>query len=287
MDKVAKEDFTGVWEGVPIHGFWALPPAPNGMIVLVHGFGEHSGRYLDGVVPFFNDLNWGVFAFDLVGHGKSGGRRGHCQGYEQLLALVTRGFQTVRARMPGLPVVLFGHSMGGNLVLNTVLRELVDPGGIIASSPYLRLAFQPPAWKWQLGKLLEKVAPGVTVAAGLDPAGISRDPSEVKTYREDPLVHDRVSPRYSFPVIAAGEWALDHAAALSVPALLLHGTADPIIDPEGSRAFQGQSAMASLVLIEGGYHELHHDPDRKVYFEAIGEWMRMQFPPVPDGVASP
>jgi alpha-beta hydrolase superfamily lysophospholipase len=286
MHKATQENFSHQWEGVSIHGFWSLPEAPGGMVVLIHGFGEHSGRYLDGVVPFFNDLNWGVFAFDLVGHGKSGGRRGDCRDYEQLLGLVTRGFHTVRERMPGLPVVLFGHSMGGNLVLNTVLRGLANPEGVIASSPYLKLAFRPPAWKWQLGKLLEKVAPGVTVAAGLDPAGISRDPAEVKAYREDPLVHDRVSPRYSFPVIAAGEWALDHADSLTIPALLLHGTADPIIDPEGSRAFQRKSS-ADLVVIEGGYHELHHDRDRNLYFDAIGDWVRRQFPKLRKGDPQP
>lgn len=287
MHKVLQEKFKAQWEGVSIQGFWSLPETPDGMILLIHGFGEHSGRYRDGVVPFFNALNWGVFAFDLVGHGESGGRRGDCAGYEQLLGLVTRGFRTARERMPARPIVLFGHSMGGNLVLNAVLRGLANPEGVIASSPYLRLAFRPPAWKWQLGKLLEKIAPGVTVPAGLDPAGISRDPSEVKAYREDPLVHDRISPRYSFPVIAAGEWALRHAASLSVPALLLHGTADPIIDPEGSRAFGEKSALAKVVMIAGGYHELHHDTDRKLYFKAISDWMQLQFPPLPDGVATP
>ncbi|MEJ2585670.1 MAG: alpha/beta fold hydrolase, partial [Robiginitalea sp.] len=141
-----------------------------------------------------------------------------------------------------------------------------------------RLAFRPPGWKWQLGKVLQRIAPHITLPAGLDPKGISRDPREVSAYQEDPLIHDRVSPAYSFPVIEAGEWALANASKLTVPTLILHGTSDPIIDPEGSRLFDQKAPGTTLFEIEGGYHELHHDLDRDRYFKAIDKWLSTTFP---------
>ena len=283
MDEIQRETFAGVWEDIPVHGFWRIPDAPLGMVVLVHGFGEHSERYLKEVVPFFNAHRLGVFGFDLVGHGLSGGKRGDCEGYQQLLRFVDRGYRLARERFPKLPLLLFGHSMGGNLILNYTMRGMGHPDGMVASSPYLRLAFRPPAWKWQLGKLLGRVAPSLTVPSGLDPRGISRDPAEVRAYREDPLVHDRVSPRYSFPVMDAGEWALEHAGDLRVKTLILHGTDDPIIDADGSREFHRDAPETQLVLLQGGYHELHNDLDRSQFYSTISDWLTQSFDLRPSG----
>ncbi|MFZ9004573.1 MAG: alpha/beta hydrolase [Robiginitalea sp.] len=278
MEAVSIERFSGMWDGIHVHGYWHTPAGPAGLVVLVHGFGEHSERYLDGVVPFFTSRGLCCFGFDLIGHGRSGGKRGDCTGYDQLLHFVGTACRLARERHPGLPLLLFGHSMGGNLVLNFALRRMGQPEGIVASSPYLRLAFRPPKWKWQLGKFLERVAPHVTVPAGLDPNGISRDPREVAAYQKDPLIHDRISPRYSFPVIEAGEWALENASDLKTPILILHGTDDPIIDPQGSRIFHQKNPGSRLVEIEGGFHELHHDLERAAYFEALQGWLSANFP---------
>ena len=274
----ALETFKEDWEGVPIYGHWSAVDHPRGVILLIHGFGEHSGRYLREVIPFFNGEGFNVLGFDLIGHGKSGGKRGHCQGYSQLMRLTDMGFQKIKMRYPDLPAFIFGHSMGGNLALNFVLRSIGHPDGVIASSPYLRLAFKPPAWKWQLGKFLARVAPSVTVPSGLDPAGISRDPQQVKAYQEDPLIHDRVSPAFSFPVIEAGEWAIQNADNLDLPVLILHGTADPIIDPQGSRAFHTKAGITQLKMIGEGFHELHNDLGKSDFFEAIATWLNHQNP---------
>ncbi|MDM9632137.1 alpha/beta hydrolase [Robiginitalea aurantiaca] len=271
--KYEVQTFKEDWEGVPIHGFWSLVENPRASILLIHGFGEHSGRYLKEVAPFFNRHGFSVLGFDLIGHGKSGGKRGHCQGYQQLMGLTKKGYHKLRSRYPELPLLLYGHSMGGNLALNFVLRGFGKPEGVIASSPYLRLAFNPPAWKWKLGKLLSRIAPSATVPSGLDPAGISRDPEEVLKYKADPLIHDKVSPTFSFPVIEAGEWAIQNAHNLDVPTLILHGTADPIIDPHGSRDFHAGATSTHLELLEDGYHELHHDLERERYFEAMHIWL--------------
>ncbi|WP_088341050.1 alpha/beta hydrolase [Robiginitalea sediminis] len=273
MSRASVEPFRAFWAGVETAAWWYRPEAPKGVVLLLHGFGEHSGRYRNSVLPVLHESGWAVLAFDWVGHGQTAGKRGYCRGYDQLLDQGVEAFREAKKQYPALPLVLYGHSMGGNLALNLVLRERVNPDGVIASSPYLRLAFRPPAWKWRLGKCLLKVAPGLTLPSGLDPGGISTLAEEVAAYRKDPLVHDRVSPNYSFPVIEAGEWALENASKLEVPTLLLHGTADPIIDPEGSRILHRQSDATHLVVIPGGYHELHHDAGRNAVFKAVSGYL--------------
>lgn len=268
-----REPFQTTWSGVATHGSWHLPQAPKGVALLIHGFGEHSGRYEDSVIPFLCRREWAVLTFDLVGHGLSGGKRGDCAGYPQLLELVGAGWKKARDRFPGLPALLYGHSMGGNLAINFVLRGLGRPDALVASSPYLRLAFRPPAWKWWAGRLMLRLYPGITLPAGLDPAGISRDPREVEAYRSDPLVHDRVSPRYSFPILEAGQWALEHARSLAIPTFVAHGTADPIIDPEGSRLLCAHAPACTPYWQEGAYHELHHEKGRQQFFESLGRWL--------------
>ena len=273
MPEIEKAGFTGKWAGVRTCIYHYSIPEPSGCVILVHGFGEHAGRYESGVVPVLAGAGWAVLAFDLVGHGRSEGKRGHCRGYAQLIGQVAAAFAKAGELHPGVPRVLYGHSLGGNLVLNAVLRDAVSPAGVVASSPYLRLAFQPPAWKLVAGNVLLRLAPAVTLPAGLDPSGISSQPEEVAAYREDPLIHDRVSPKYSLPVIAAGEWALEHASQWGIPLLIAHGEDDPIIDPEGSRILHRRASGSQLLLLEGNRHELHHDRGRATYFEAVTRWL--------------
>ena len=252
------------------------PDECQGVVVLVHGFGEHSGRYLEHVIPMLLETNMAVVSYDNIGHGKSGGKRGHCPNYGALLDILN--VVTVRAaeKFPDLPLFLYGHSMGGNLVLNYALRHKTQVAGIVATSPYLRLAFQPPKWKMAVGRLLLKVWPSLTMRSGLDPSGISRVREEVEKYKADPLVHDKVSPMYSFPVMSAGAWAIAHAERLAVKTLLLHGMADPIIDSKGTEEFHQKSNKTELKLFEGGYHELHHDECREEMLQIVQNWLKEQ-----------
>ncbi|MDV7139027.1 alpha/beta hydrolase [Maribacter sp. TH_r10] len=263
--------------GIPIHAGTVSPKTIKGVVVLVHGFGEHSGRYLSGVVPMLTDLGLAVLFYDNFGHGKSGGKRGHCPSYEALLGLLGEMLDKSTELFPNVPKFLYGHSMGGNLVLNYALRNESTLKGIVASSPYLRLAFTPPKWKLVLGKVLLKIWPSITMPSGLDADGISRKPEEVEKYKADPLVHDKVSPMFSFPIIDAGEWAINNASNLKIPTLLIHGTADPIIDVRGSEEFyKNNPGYTTLELFEEGFHELHHDLCSKQVFNSIQSWLRQQ-----------
>ena len=215
-----------------------------------------------------------VVVYDNIGHGKSGGKRGHCPGYLALLDILGLVIEKAASLFPDMPLFLYGHSMGGNLVLNYALRYNDRIKGIIATSPYLRLAFTPPKWKMVLGKSMLKLWPSITLPSGLDPNGISRIPEEVEKYKSDPLVHDKVSPMFSFPIIEAGEWAISNASKLNVDALLTHGTGDPIIDFKGTQEFHENSIKTTLNLIEGGFHELHHDICKEEMLMTIQNWLR-------------
>ena len=247
-----------------------------GVVVLCHGFGEHYRRYLPEVIPQLEHSGLAVVAYDNIGHGQSGGKRGHCPNYSTLLELLDMVIERAESLYPGKPLFLYGHSMGGNLVLNYALRRKHLIKGIIATSPYLRLAFEPPKWKMILGKVMLYIYPSITLPSGLDPMGMSRIPEEVDLYKNDPLVQDRVSPMFSFPIMEAGEWAIANSNLLTVNTLLLHGTGDPIIDYKGTVAFHENASATTLKLLEGCYHELHKDLCSKEMLGLINNWLAQQ-----------
>ncbi len=259
-----------------IHGVYMQPEVIKGVVILVHGFGEHLGRYKESVIPMLNGLGLAVMAYDNIGHGKSEGKRGHCPSYTALLDVLGVVLQKAKEQYPEKSIFLYGHSMGGNLVLNYALGRQASFAGIVVTSPYLRLAFQPPKWKMVLGKLMLRIMPSITLPSGLDPNGISRIPLEVEKYKNDPLIFDAVSPMYSFPVMDAGAWAIANAAQLQHKTLLLHGTGDQIIDYLGTQEFDQNSEQTTLKLFEGGYHELHYDSCKDEMLETVKSWLRQQ-----------
>jgi len=258
--------------GCEVFGVHYRPNTVKGVVVLVHGFGEHSGRYTEHVIPMLLDLNLAVMTYDNVGHGKSSGKRGHCPSYAALLDILKEVIEKSEAIYPNLPMFLYGHSMGGNLVLNYALKRTVNLAGVVATSPYLRLAFQPPWWKMFIGRRL--LGSSITLPSGLDTSGISRIPEEIEKYVNDPLVHDKVSPMFSFPIMDAGEWAIQNASQLKVQTFLAHGTKDPIIDYRGTKEFHEKSNATTLELFEGGYHELHNDLCKAELFSAISSCLK-------------
>ncbi len=263
-------------KNINIYAGYILPKKVKGFVILVHGFGEHSGRYQENLVPMLLEVGLAVFVYDNFGHGKSSGKRGHCPSYVALLRLLDEVLEKAKSMFPQLPHFLYGHSMGGNLVLNYALRNKTKLSGVIASSPYLRLAFQPPKWKMVFGRVMLNIWPSITLPSGLDPNGISRISQEVERYKADPLIHDKVSPMFSLPIIEAGEWAITNAPKLSVNTLLVHGTGDTIIDFNGTAEFHGNSNATTLKLFEGGYHELHHDSCKEEVLLTIHNWLRAQ-----------
>ncbi|KGL62722.1 alpha/beta hydrolase [Polaribacter sp. Hel1_85] len=245
------------------------------VVVLVHGMGEHSSRY-NHVAKKLNENNISLVAFDHFGHGKTSGKRGHNPSFEAVLESITKTIEKAKELFPNKPIFLYGHSMGGNAVINYTLTKNHNLKGTIATSPFLKLAFQPPAIKLALGKLLQKIAPSITMGNELDANDMSRDKTEVKKYINDPLVHHKISPNFSLTFIDSGKWAIDNATNLKTPMYLLHGTGDKIIDHKGTQEFANKSDKATLKLYKGGYHELQNDLCKDEMLQDIVDWLNSQ-----------
>lgn len=246
---------------------------PKAVVLLVHGMGEHSSRYADFVVKKLVEQHISVIAFDHFGHGKTEGKRGHNPSFEAVLDSVSTMLEKSKKVFGDIPTFLYGHSMGGNIVLNYVLRRTSNIKGVIATSPFLKLAFEPPKIKLAIGKLLQKIAPSITMGNELNPSDISRDKTEVQKYIDDPLVHNKISPNYSITFIKMGKWAIENAQKLTIPTAIFHGTGDKIIDHKASQEFTDKTNKASIKLYEDAYHELHNDLCKEELMADIIGWI--------------
>jgi alpha-beta hydrolase superfamily lysophospholipase len=252
------------------------------VVCLNHGIGDHSGRYQE-LVNYLVIHRFAVVAIDQMGHGKSGGQRGHARHYHELMDNIALLLQKAGTEYPQLPLFLYGHSWGGNLVLNYALRRQPLLKGVIATSPWLKLAFKPPLWKVWLGQLMSSVYPALSQPNGLMAQFISHDEAVVQAYLRDSLVHDRISASMFVNSHAAAQWALEHAADFPLPLLLIHGTEDRLTSPEGSREMAGKMKKnVSLKLFEGMYHETHHEIGKEAVFQTIVDWMSTQLNTVTD-----
>ncbi|HUG69561.1 MAG TPA: lysophospholipase [Pirellulaceae bacterium] len=244
-----------------------------GTIGIVHGLGEHSGRY----TQFAEQLaraGFRVVAYDQRGHGRTSGKRGDAPSYEVLLDDIAALIAVLAAEEAGLPKYLFGQSLGGNLVLNFALRRRSNLIGIIASSPFLLPTNPPPRWKRCAARLLARTYPSFQFRTGVQAEDLSHDAAVVATYKADPLVHDLVSARVAVAMFDAGQWALDHASELTLPALLLHGTADPITSPDATIEFAQRAGHAcTLRTFADLYHELHWERERAMAFNTVLDWL--------------
>ncbi len=245
------------------------------VVVLVHGMGEHSSRYKH-VAKKLTENNFSVVAFDHFGHGKTEGKRGHNPNFEAVLESVSKTIEKAKELFPNKPIFLYGHSMGGNVIINYALRKNDQLQGFIATSPFLRLAFKPPAIKLFVGKMLQNFIPSLTMGNELDIHAISRDKNEVLKYMNDPLIHAKISPNYSIKFIETGNWAIENADKLASPMLLLHGTEDSIISYKGTQEFAKNTKNATLKLYEGGYHELHNDLCATEMLQDVVNWLNSQ-----------
>jgi alpha-beta hydrolase superfamily lysophospholipase len=247
---------------------------PKAVVCIVHGHGEHIERY-EHAAQAFNQVGYSVIGYDQRGHGQSQGPRGHVPSYELLLDDLSRFRKEVKEYYPNLPHFIWGHSMGGNIVLNYVLRQNPGTTGVIATGPWLKLAFEPPAVQMFLGRMMNKIKPDFTQESGLDTSALSHDPEVVRAYEEDSLVHGKVSARLMVEMMDAGTWALEHAAEFPAPLLLMHGSEDRITSSAASKDFAAKapSDKVTLKIWDGFYHELHNEPEKAEVLNTIIEWM--------------
>ena len=251
---------------------WPKPGAGITFAV-VHGLGEHAGRYARFAEAMAkHDMS--TFALDLRGHGESEGQRGHVDSWSQWTEDVSAFVGHVEG-LAGTEVVPVGHSFGGAAVLSTVLAgKLPNSRRFVISSPALKLRLQAPAWKTAVAPFASKIVPRLAMDNEVDPGAVSRLPEVVAAYRNDPLVHSRISSRMYTEWQKATEDILVRAGQIKVPFLILAGTADPLIDPEGSRSLHERApSLSELHLLEGRYHEPFNDLGSEEVFQLIADWV--------------
>jgi alpha-beta hydrolase superfamily lysophospholipase len=242
------------------------------VVILVHGLGEHVQRYLSWA-ELFKNQGIGFLGVDLPGHGLSEGRRGNIDSFALTDEMIDILLMTCKRTFPGCPVYIYGHSLGGGIVLNYLIRRKPKITGAIVTSPWLRLSFQPPKSKIILASIMKYLIPGLVQPSGLKVAHISHDETVVKEYADDPLVHGKISVSLFVTAMQAGEYSIKHASELTTPVLLLHGSDDMLTSPAGSSEFAGKTKLAELKIWDGGYHELHNEPFRDEVFSFIMTWI--------------
>jgi acylglycerol lipase len=257
---------------------WEPETPAKAAVCLVHGLGEHSGRYAH-VAAALNDAGYALLGFDLRGHGKSGGTRGHTPSYDALMDDIGRLLDEAAKRYPGQPRFLYGHSLGGNLVLNYALRRKPAIAGVVSTSPAIRTANPPPALQLALGKIMYGIKPDMQMANGLALDGLARDPEVIRAYISDPLVHNKISVRLALDMLQAGEWALAHAAEFPFPLLLVHGSADKLTSAAASQEFAARvRGDCTLKLWDGFYHETHNEPEKAEVLGFMVSWLQRHTP---------
>lgn len=263
-------------DGLPLYyQRWGASPRPAAVVVLVHGFGEHSGRY-QRIVHHLAGHRYRIYAYDHRGHGRSPGQRGHVRRFsdyasdlELFLALVRRS----EGRRS--PLFLFGHSMGALIVLDYLAaapRELagailsgapLDPRGV--GSPALVLA----------ARALSRLWPSMPMTLDLGARSLSRDPEVQRAYADDPLVHHRATPRWGTESMATLRRVRERAARLQLPLLFVHGGDDPLGTADGVSAFVERipAADKTLYVYPGRLHEVHNDYGSDVLLSDLEQWL--------------
>ncbi|HEY7834044.1 MAG TPA: lysophospholipase [Ktedonobacterales bacterium] len=247
---------------------------PRATMAVVHGFGEHSGRY-ENVVNRLVPAGYAVYAFDLRGHGRSPGQRGHVDRWTEYREDVGAFVRHAAAGEPGRPFFLMGHSMGGLIVLEYAEQHPEGLRGVVASGPLLATPGISPV-KLALGRMISRVYPRFSLDAGLDVTAISRDPAVVAAYRKDPLVHSRGTARLSTEIAAAQARTLAGAANWTLPLLIIHGAADRLAPAVGSRAFFERvpaSVDKERDEIPDGAHEPHNDTSQQQALDILQGWL--------------
>lgn len=255
--------------------FWAPDDGVNGVICLIHGIGEHVNRYNYWAERAVSE-GLAFLGFDLCCSGRSEGKRGLMPSFNTFMDDIELLLKQAEIRFPGAPVVLYGHSMGGALVLNYAIRRSPVINGIFVTSPWLILKNKPSKFMISVVRILSEVFPNVTISAGSSSGAgnLSRDKEVVKDYLKDPLVHNRISLKMIIALQEAAAFALENASKLKLPLLLMHGSSDQITDPEGSRQFmESKKNNCTLKIWEGLYHEMYNEPEKEEVFNYLMNWI--------------
>jgi acylglycerol lipase len=273
MDRI-EGNFKGVRNTGIYYQAWLPEGKINAVLLLVHGLGEHSGRYMN-VVNHFVELGYAVYGFDHVGHGKSDGVREFVGRFEDYTDTLTIYYNMVKGWQTGKPIFLLGHSMGGLIASCYLLDRQADFKGAVMSAPAIKVSDRISRATIAMGKILSVLAPKAGVLA-LDANGISRDPEVVGAYVNDPLVfHGKTPARSAAELLKAMLRVTAEVHKISLPFIVVQGGEDKLVDPAGARLLYEKAASKdkTIKVYEGLYHELFNEPERARVLKDLETWL--------------
>ncbi len=264
---------------------WAPAGEPWAVAQLVHGLGEHSGRYQPVAEPMAR-AGIAVHAHDHRGFGGSAGPRAYVERWDLYLDDLERRLEWLRTEYRDLPLVMYGHSMGGLMAAGYVLsdRPRLMPDLLVLSAPGIDDAF--PAWKHGVARALGSVVPRLRISNGPVGDGLSRDPAVAAAYLADPLCQPRTTIRLAsegFAEQARVRDAIAHRDAMPIPTYVFHGTRDPVVPVEASEGI-GRLGNVTRRVHEGLNHECHHEPEHAAVLAEVIDWLRARVEAGPEGV---
>ncbi len=262
-------------------GIFVRPWTPEGelkaVIVQVHGQGEHTERY-QHVADYFNPKGYALLGFDHRGHGRSKGARGHIPSYESLMEELDIIMDKAKELYPDVPVILYGHSWGGNIAANYLIRRQPDVRGAILTGSWFELpdTQKPSAFMATLAKVMNVIYPAFAEENKIDVSGLSTDVKVQQKYTNDPLVHGKISAGAFVKSTKAAEYALANASKVNVPVLILHGGDDPVTASAGSKAFADAIGdAAELKIYPGMRHEIHNEVEKQTVLQDMYDFIKV------------
>lgn len=252
---------------------WQTEQNQKGVVCLLHGLGEHSERYALWAA-WLNQAGYSVLTYDLRGHGKSGGQRGHVSSYREYFDDTDLLLKEADERYPRVPRFLYGHSLGAMIITNYVLARKPQLAGVIITALANRSSLAEQKAKVFVAKVLGSIGPKITLSTGLVPATLSRDPEVVSRYINDPLVHHQTSLGWGKATLESIAWSDMHANEWTLPVLIMHGELDKLGYAEGSREFADKiKGDCTLKIWPGLFHEIHNEPEKDQVFEYLRQWL--------------
>ncbi|GAB4415200.1 MAG: monoacylglycerol lipase [Anaerolineales bacterium] len=270
-------NFEGVRGASIYYQGWLPEGDTKAVLLVVHGMGEHSGRYVN-LVERFVPLGYALYGLDHIGHGKSDGAREMVQRFDDFTDTLSTFYKLVSEWQAGKPIFLLGHSMGGAIVSYYLLDHQEDFKGAIISAPAVRVGEGISQMTITMSKVLSKIAPKMGVLA-LDANAISRDPKVVEAYVNDPLVfHGKTPARLGAELLSAMMRITAEASKISLPVIIVQGAEDVLVEPAGAQMLYDKvsSADKTLKIYDQMYHEVFNEPDRERVLSDVEAWLERQ-----------
>lgn len=255
--------------------WWRPEGEPRAVVLIVHGWAEHSGRY-DRSAEYLTRRGYAVYAFDLRGHGRSEGERALVRSFDEYLVDVEDSLSRARAGEPGKRIFLLGHSLGGAIAALFAITRKPDVAGLVLSGPYIKLTGDVSPLRLKLALIFGTILPSLPVSKKVKSSLLSRDPEVAEQYDKDPLVyHGMMKAREAREIIRAVERIHAGMELVTSPLLILHGSNDRIADIEGSRELylRAGSVDKTLKIYEGFYHEVLNEPGKERVLADIVAWL--------------